>query len=70
MELPVLGYPISEEAVTNWFQTQYRRAPTEEEVGAVMDAMALREATPPVEGPLPAAKGFGVGPSAPPATRR
>jgi hypothetical protein len=51
-ELPVPGYPISEAAVGDWFLRTYGREPTERELGAVMDAMARREATPPVEGPV------------------
>lgn len=70
MELPAAGYPISEEAVTNWFQAQHHRMPTEAEVGEVMDAMARRDATPPVQGPRADPEGFETGPSAPPATRR
>ncbi|MBN8903473.1 MAG: hypothetical protein BGO51_04120 [Rhodospirillales bacterium 69-11] len=70
MELPVAGYPISEESVMNWFQAQYHRMPTEAEVGAVMDAMARRDATPPLQPPVADPEGFETGPSAPPATRR
>jgi hypothetical protein len=53
MELPVEGYPISDEAVTGWFLQRYRRLPSAPEVGCILDMMAQREATPPIEGPLP-----------------
>jgi len=53
MELPVEGYPISDEAVTGWFLRRYGRLPGALEVGWIMDAMAQRETTPPIEGPLP-----------------
>ena len=51
MELPVEGYPISVESVTSWFQQRFGRLPCPREVGLIMDAMALRESTPPIEGP-------------------
>jgi hypothetical protein len=53
MELPVEGYPISDEAVTGWFLQRYGRLPGAPEVGWIMDAMAQRETTPPIDGPLP-----------------
>lgn len=70
MELPVLGYPINEESIISWFQQRYHRAPTSQETGAIMDAMAQREATPPVEGPIADAQGWTTDVSAPPADRR
>jgi hypothetical protein len=69
-QLPVAGYPISEEAVTYWFQHRYEREPTDRELGAIIDAMARREATPPHSGPESEPLGWTVGPSAPPADRR
>jgi hypothetical protein len=51
MELPAEGYPISEEAVTDWFQRTYGRRPTEQETGAILDAMTHRDSTPPQAGP-------------------
>ena len=70
MPLPPPGYPISEEAVTNWFRERHQREPDDREVGVIMDAMALRNATPPIEGPVPDPEGWTNTPSAPPATRR
>jgi regulator of protease activity HflC (stomatin/prohibitin superfamily) len=46
-ELPAEGYPVSEEAVTNWFRGRYGCAPTAEELGAIINGMAQRESTPP-----------------------
>lgn len=68
-ELPAEGYPIAEVAVTDWFRGRYGRAPTERELGAVMGAMAQREATPPRRGPDADPQGWAVFPPAP-ATRR
>ena len=51
MELPVEGFPISDESVTSWFRQRFGRLPGAPEVGLIMDAMALRESTPPIEGP-------------------
>lgn len=48
-ELPVEGYPISEDAVRTWFLDRYGREPGAEEVARIVNAMAAREATPPVE---------------------
>ena len=70
MELPVAGYPISEEAVVNWFQETHGRAPSELETGAIMDAMARREAAAPAEIPASDPQGWRTDQSAPPATRR
>jgi hypothetical protein len=68
-ELPALGYPVSEEAVENWFRTRHGRAPTERELGAIIGEMARREATPPHQGPDADPQGWVSGPAAP-ATRR
>lgn len=70
LQLPVAGYPISEDAVAHWFRQTYRRPPTDKELGAIIDAMAERETTPPHVGPHSEADGWKLGPSAPPAGRR
>jgi len=70
LQLPADGYPISEDAVSHWFEHTYHRRPTDLELGAIIDAMAQREATPPHVGPNASAQGWKVGPSAPPADRR
>jgi hypothetical protein len=49
IELPVEGYPISQEAVITWFRDRYGRMPSAEEVSDILNAMADREATPPRE---------------------
>jgi hypothetical protein len=46
-ELPPLGYPIGEEAVTHWFERTFNRVPAAAEVGVILDAMARREAEQP-----------------------
>lgn len=68
-ELPAPGYPVAEQAVEHWFREQYGRSPTEQEIGAIMGAMAQREATPPHRGPDAFPQGWVTGPAAPP-TRR
>jgi hypothetical protein len=50
-ELPPLGYPISEEAVTHWFQRTFNRTPEGAEVGVILDAMARRDAEQPATEP-------------------
>ncbi|MBV9250234.1 MAG: hypothetical protein JO227_13445 [Acetobacteraceae bacterium] len=62
MNLPPPGYPISEQAITDWFRTTYRREPVEREIGLIMDAMADRSATPPHEGPPANDRGWSFGP--------
>lgn len=62
LQLPVAGYPISEDAVADWFQRTYQRAPTDRELGAIIDAMAQREATPPHVGPNSEPEGWTLGP--------
>jgi hypothetical protein len=61
-ELPAPGYPVSEEAVEYWFRGRYGCAPTEQEIGAIIGAMAQREATPPRRGPDASAHGWVMGP--------
>jgi hypothetical protein len=68
-ELPAQGYPIAEQAVEHWFRGRYHRAPTEQEIGAIIGRMARREATPPHRGPEAASQGWVTGPQAP-VTRR
>ena len=46
-ELPPLGYPIGEEAVSIWFERTFNRVPETAEVGVILDAMARREAEQP-----------------------
>jgi hypothetical protein len=70
VDLPVPGYPYSEQALTAWFQQTKGREPSDREVGALMNAMAQRDATPPHQGPEPDPHGWATTPSAPPATRR
>lgn len=70
LQLPVAGYPISEEAVSSWFARTYGRQPSEREVGTIIDQMAQREASGPVTGPNTEPGGWSTGPSAPPADRR
>jgi|HubBroStandDraft_5_1064220.scaffolds.fasta_scaffold1067746_1 hypothetical protein len=45
--LPAAGFPIAADAVNHWFRQRYHRLPTEQELGAIMNAMAQRETTPP-----------------------
>jgi hypothetical protein len=70
VQLPVPGYPMSEQAVTDWFRLTYHREPSELEVGTIIDAMARREVTLPEVGPRAEPDGWSTGISAPPATRR
>jgi hypothetical protein len=70
VELPAPGYPISEQSLIDWFRQKYGREPTEQEVGALMSAIAERESTPPHEGPQADPKGWRTGPGATPDTRR
>lgn len=58
MDLPVRGYPISAEAVTNWFIATYGRQPSEREVVSIVNAMAAREASLPKEGPVAGPDGW------------
>lgn len=70
LEIPPLGYPIGEKSVSQWFQDRHRRAPTDQEVGTIMAAMAEREASSPRTGKSPAPEGWTDGAAAPPAPRR
>lgn len=65
IELPVLGYPISAEALTSWFCRTYSRTPSARELGVLMNAMAQRDSTPPHEGPEPDQHGWESDPSTP-----
>lgn len=49
MELPVQGYPEGAEAVRAWFRHRYGREPSGEEMGSILNAMALRETSPPAD---------------------
>ena len=69
-ELPAMGYPPSEAALTDWFRRTRGREPTELEIGRIVAAMARRDATPPHDGPHSDPQGWRVDPVAPPATRR
>lgn len=70
IELPAPGYPYSQEAVRSWFRSTYSRVPSERELGALMNAMAQRDFTPPHVGPEADPHGWETTPSGPPATRR
>jgi hypothetical protein len=48
-ELPAEGFPVSAEPVRRWFMHRYRREPGAVELARVLNAMAAREATPPIE---------------------
>jgi hypothetical protein len=50
---PAAGYPISVEAIREWFRRTYGREATEREVGEVQDRVARRDATPPINERLP-----------------
>jgi hypothetical protein len=43
-ELPPIGYPIGEEAISNWFKQTFGRVPAAAEFGVILDAMARRDA--------------------------
>lgn len=43
MILPAEGYPISAEAIREWFQRTYGREASEIELGELLDALARRE---------------------------
>ncbi|MBV8397996.1 MAG: hypothetical protein JOZ58_21055 [Acetobacteraceae bacterium] len=53
MELPVPGYPISRDAVTEWFRRRHGREPSSIEVGEIMLRMTERDSTPPKAAPIP-----------------
>jgi hypothetical protein len=48
--LPEEGFPPSADAVHAWFVARHGREPGAEELTAILNAMALRDATPPIEG--------------------
>ncbi len=48
IELPVEGFPIAAEAVQSWFIDRHGRLPSAPELTTILNAMAAREATPPV----------------------
>jgi hypothetical protein len=70
MELPVPGYPVNEESVISWFRQRYKREPTTQETGAILDAMAQRDSTPPLSDSVEDPRGWTTDVSAPPADRR
>ncbi len=43
MILPVEGYPVSAEAIREWFRRTYGREASELEVGEIQDMLARRE---------------------------
>jgi hypothetical protein len=43
MILPAEGYPISAEAAREWFQRNYGREASEEELGELLEALARRD---------------------------
>lgn len=46
MILPVEGYPVSTEAIREWFRRTYGREATDREVGEIQDRIARRESGP------------------------
>jgi len=50
-ELPPVGYPIGEAALTHWFQRTFNRMPQAAELGAIQDAMARRDSEQPATEP-------------------
>ena len=62
--------PVTEHAVTAWFTQTYGREPNDQEVGAIIDGLAERDASSPRVGPTPDPQGWSIGPSSHPATRR
>jgi hypothetical protein len=48
-ELPVEGFPVGATPVRAWFLRRYGREPGMAELVRLLNAMAAREATPPVE---------------------
>jgi hypothetical protein len=70
IELPVEGYPYSEQSLTDWFRRRHARDPSTRELGALQVALAQRDSTPPHEGPNADLEGWRTDLSAPPADRR
>ena len=51
MQLPAEGYPISAEALREWFRRTYGREATEAEIGKLQDAMTRRDEAKPEASP-------------------
>lgn len=51
MDIPAEGFPFSAKAVAAWFRDRHGRDPGDAEINAILNAMAEREATPPLVGP-------------------
>lgn len=63
MILPVEGYPVSTEAIREWFRRTYGREASELELGEIQDRLARRDST---EGPQdPPADTNGATPTGP-----
>jgi predicted kinase len=60
MEIPIEGFPFSATVVAGWFRARRGRDPADAELNAILNAMAEREATPPLEGP----RAHGIGEAA------
>jgi hypothetical protein len=50
MDLPAPGYPISRDAIGNWFRKRYQREPTSLEIGEILLEMTRRDSTSPGTG--------------------
>jgi hypothetical protein len=62
LEVPAPGFPPSEVPLRAWFRQRHGRDATELEIGALMQAMAEREAPPRPEDPHPEPGGWRVEP--------
>lgn len=51
MQLPAEGYPISTEALREWFRRTHGREATEVEIGELQDAMTWRDESKPEASP-------------------
>lgn len=51
MDIPVEGFPFSAVAVAAWFRDRHGCNPADAEINTILNAMAEREATPPLVGP-------------------
>jgi hypothetical protein len=69
-ELPAQGYPFSEQDLRDWFRLRYGFEASELELGALMDAMVMREDHPRPDEPRPEPGGWRVEPLAEPADER
>ncbi len=56
--LPVEGYPNGSEPLREWFRRNHGREASERELGELQDALARRDATPPLNYRLPGEPGF------------